>query len=256
MIFFIPLLLFYLSITSFAATEIQQAELLMIDSAFINADYERVELLSLRLLQNEQSLTPQEAARVHVTTGYALIMLNRDDEARDHFRRALDAEPELTLDPVQVSPKFRVVFDDVKSEYQKKKTAPMTETRIEQRGVSNAALISNLFIPGSGQWREGKKVRGAIIFTLQAATVGVLIWRISETRQSREDYLAETDAARISDAYDEYNTNYLLAWGAGTAVAAVYLGAQIDLISMQKKRTLAIYPRIGNIQGITASLHF
>ena len=91
-------------------------------------------------------------------------------------------------------------------------------------------MFTNLLIPGSGQWQEGRKLRGAIFLGAQVATVAVLLTRISAMHDSRAGYLAESDPARISSAYDQYNRDYQWTVAAGIATGLVYLAAQTDLI--------------------------
>ena len=234
-----------------------QAQLLAIDSAFVRGDYSEVELLTLRLLQSNAELTLQERSRVNLTAGYALIMQDRENEARECFRRALDAEPNLMLDPVQVSPKFRVVFDEVKSNYQNGKLASTSTTLSEPVGPSRKALLANLILPGSGQWLEGRRFRGGIVFLAQAAAVGVLIWRIDEMRDAHADYLAQTDPRLISARYDDYNNDYALAWSAGALVGAVYLAAQTDLLLYRDNaKEIGFLPFTDSGQGITLNVRW
>ena len=242
-----------------ALADATQAQLLEIDSAFVQAQYSRVELLGLRLLQTDVKLSPQERSHVNLTSAYALIMLNREAEAREYFRHALDAEPNLILDPVQVSPKFRLVFDDVKAQHR----PPDADVKSVDGGPvaipfpSRQALLSNLIVPGSGQWREGHHLRGAAYFVAQAASVALLISQIEKLRDSHEDYLAQTDPARIPHAYDDYNHDYNLAWGAGLLTAAVYLAAQADLI-LFRPREIPVHVELdqsGNI-GLRLALRW
>jgi hypothetical protein len=240
------LLIFALSLILLAAAARANPapDLLAVDSAFVNGQYEAVELLGLRILNGGDSLTGDERARVNLTCGYALIMLGRENEARTYFSHALDAVPGLILDPVQVSPKFRVVFDEVKASRRNDERGTMkTGERIAKdpvrsnvRPPSSQPLLSNLILPGSGQWQEGARLRGALVFTVQAAAVGAFIWRLSEARDSHEDYLAETDPARIAAAYDTYDRDYRWAWTTGIAMGLVYIGAQADLIHLQSAR--------------------
>ncbi len=228
----LALLLF--SLSAFAADESTQKQLLAIDSAFVDGHYPQVELLTLRLLQSGAELNPDELSRVDLTTGYALIMLNREPEAREYFRRALEVDSTLTLDPVQVSPKFRMVFDDVKSNFRPDNPngKPVMQSPL-RRSPSTGAMLSTLIIPGSGQWRDGRPLRGAVLFAAQAASVGLLVWQANRLHESHEDYLAQTDPVLIRGAYDKYNRNYAGTWAAGVLVAAVYLAAQTDLIVLR-----------------------
>jgi len=210
------------------------AQLLALDSAFVNGQYEQVELLSLRLLQDYPDLTADEVARVNLTAGYALIMLNREAEARRCFARALDAVPELALDPVQVSPKFRVVFDEVKAARPEARPRPLPADTSAQPHSSlfASAMWSNLIVPGSGQWKMGSRLRGALLFGAEATCLTLLIINAIEMQNSRADYHAATDPVNIRRAYERYNQDYQATCIAGIGAAVVYLAAQADLVRL------------------------
>lgn len=238
------LILFILFAALFAGAAAGQPtapDLLAVDSAFVKGEYERVELLTLRLLQSETQLAADEAARLNLTTGYALIMLGREADARGYFARALDAVPDLILDPVQVSPKFRVVFDEVKADH-----ARMLAARRDVQPIATNAsesperprpqsLLANLALPGAGQWREGHRLRGGAVFAVQTAAAAALIWQLGELRDSRAQYLTQTDPVLIRSAYDDFNRDYRTAWAAGMLTGAIYLAAQADLILLQPR---------------------
>jgi hypothetical protein len=255
---FLVILILLYGLPSFAADSIQ-SQLLAVDSAFVQGEYPQVELLTLRLLQGNPDLTSQERSHLNLTAAYALIMMNRETEAREYFRNALDAEPDLTLDPVQVSPKFRMVFDEVKSSYSAKhdNATPLMARQPVHQPPAQRIMLTNLIIPGSGQWREGRRLRGAAYFLAQAAAVGVLVWRIDEMRDSHSDYLAQTNPQRISDRYDTYNRDYNLAWGAGILTGLVYLAAQADLI-LSRPASLPVQMELGtnSTPSIKLSVHW
>jgi hypothetical protein len=227
------------------------AQLLALDSAFTNGQYERVELLALHLLQDYPNLTRDEIARVNLTEGYALIMLNREAEAQRCFARALDAVPDLTLDPVQVSPKFRMVFDEVKAARPEQPVATTRPARADTSGQSTPSLFAramwtNLILPGSGQWKMGYRLRGALLFGAEATCVTLLIINATEMRDSRANYLAETDPARIPHAYDRYNRDYQAACIAGVSAGVIYLAAQADLVRLDaRQNSIALLPMTG-----------
>lgn len=170
-------------------------DLLAVDSAFVNGQYEEVELLVLRTLQSNPALPQPDVARLNLTAGYSMILLGREDDARRYFNRALDAEPETTLDPVQVSPKFRIVFDEVKAS----RPAPVSKSAPLIRPQSNdpaqqaaapqpslrGALLANLVLPGSGLFVSGRRLEGVALFAAQAATTAILVTQIGKMRDSR-----------------------------------------------------------------------
>jgi hypothetical protein len=220
-----------------AAQSELSAQLLSLDSAFANGQYEQVELLSLRLLQDHPDLTADEVARVNLTAGYALIMLNRETEARRCFARALDAVPDLALDPVQVSPKFRMVFDEVKAARPAATGTPPRPLPADTSAQRTSALFaramrSNLIVPGSGQWKLGYPLRGAVFLGAEATCLTLLIINATEMQDSRADYLAATEPEEIRRAYSRYNQDYQASFIAGISAAVVYLAAQADLVRL------------------------
>ena len=248
---FSPLLLSVLcSLLVFHGTWAQsKPDLLAVDSAFVSGQYEKAELLVLRILQGDYDLTSDERARLNLTMGYAAIMLGREADARADFGRALDAVPDLELDPVQVSPKFRVVFDDVKtgrnSEHLKQ------EIGYAQMPSVRTARLINLILPGSGQWQEGQRWRGVFFFGLQAATVAALVVQANNLDRARVNYLAQQDRALVQSDYNRYNTRYRMTWLAGGAVGLVYLGAQADLIWLKpvvKAVKVAVLPTASGLE--------
>jgi hypothetical protein len=79
---------FFLLVTATAPCFAQSTLKSDVDSAFAHALYERVELLVLRGAPQLKDLPSEEHVAIHLTTGYALIMLDRENEAREYFRRA------------------------------------------------------------------------------------------------------------------------------------------------------------------------
>jgi hypothetical protein len=70
------------------------------------------------LLREELGADEAELLRVRleVATGTAYVALEREDAARECFRRALVAEPALDLDPAATAPKVLRVFRSVRAE--------------------------------------------------------------------------------------------------------------------------------------------
>jgi hypothetical protein len=59
--------------------------------------------------------SPQRAAELEVLSATAALALDRKDVAAESLRRALAAQPMLTLDPMQTPPKVRRAFDRVRA---------------------------------------------------------------------------------------------------------------------------------------------
>lgn len=212
-----------------------------VDSAYAARNYERVELLVLRSDATLRELSIEDQVNICLTAGFSLIMLERESDARDYFRRALDADPTLRLDPVRISPKFRVVFDDVKASYQPRKPALEDTLTTATYAISPSArsVMMNLVVPGSGQWLEGKRWRGGLILAGQMAAVGLFVWRLDELHRSREAYLHERDRTRVTAAYDRYYDDTRWTWAAGICAGVIYIVAQTDLALLRHRETFS-----------------
>jgi hypothetical protein len=232
-IFSTAIIFFYCAVTCAAQSGIPNE----IDSAFAAGDYERVELLALRLQQEPITLSTEELVRINLTAGYAMIMMNREEDARACFRKVLDADSTTHLDPVRISPKFRMVFDEVKANYRREGSVPPQKTpaQILCRGPQPSSVLSNLILPGSGQWHEGRRVRGIVFLGAQIVAAGFLVRQLDRLNQSRETYLGERNPERISSAYERYNRDYQSTWTVGILNGFIYLAAQTDLALMKKK---------------------
>ncbi|MBU0507639.1 hypothetical protein KKH27_02205 [bacterium] len=207
-----------------------------VDSAFTAGQYERVELLVLRAGPLLPELAVEDRVTINLTAGFAMIMLERENDAREYFRRALDADPTVRLDPIRISPKFRVIFDEVKGTYRAQDRIHSNPPHqvILMAGPRTRSVLTNLVVPGSGHWLEGNRWRGAIVFGTQLLAAGVFAWRLDEFHRSQDAYIAEQDRSRVSSAYDKYYDDYRTVWISGIAMGAVYVAAQADLALFRK----------------------
>jgi hypothetical protein len=62
-----------------------------------------------------ESASPQRLAELEVLAATAALALDRKEDAAASLRRALAADPMLTLDPMQTPPKVRRAFDRVRA---------------------------------------------------------------------------------------------------------------------------------------------
>ncbi len=211
-----------------------------VDSLFLVGDYERVELLVLRAA-SDAAIPDTQRVALELTGGYALIMLEREAEARSHFQRALELDSTLTLDPIQVSPKFRVVFDDVKSDWQTRRIQDVPTTRVQEivswRGAEPKSRLLNLAVPGTGFLAEKKFVRGAVHFAAQAALTVLWLSELSQNNSARKDYLAADSSSQAETLYKTYDDHHRRMWTFGLAAAGVYLASQVDLTLFRTPQT-------------------
>lgn len=238
-----------LALLTFCSSLFAQSSLISeADSLFRAGDYERVELLVLRA-ERATDVTTYDLVGLHLVGGYSMIMLDRPGDARRHFRAALDADSSLTLDPITVSPKFRVVFDEVKQQWQMDHAAPSTIGEIHEETTYHSARreshLLNLLIPGAGFLREGRTARGAIHMVAQVAITALWLSEIHSNNSAREDYLAASTSPDASSLYDTYDSHHRRMWTYGLTTAAVYVASQVDLALWRKSTTsVSILPDV------------
>ena len=117
-------------------------------------------------------LDPPEQVTVHKYRAYCLIVLEREPEARKEFRKALDIEPTMDLDPAQVPPRLVAIFREVKAEA----VLP----------APKQAAIRSLELPGWGQWAEKRKRAAGVSAGLVVAGAGVTALEWVYTTQARK----------------------------------------------------------------------
>jgi len=231
-----------------------------VEAAFAHGQYEHVELLALRESAQLDSLPEDDQVAVRLTVGYALIMLDREHDAREWFRRALDVKPALRLDPIQVSPRFRAVFDELQATYVPRQDHARADSVMATSAPRRSSVLLNLAVPGFGQWREAHRTRGVVLAAVQAAAAGICVWRLSELRDSRDAYLAQTDRTRVRRDYAVYRTDYRAAWISGLAAGVVYIGIQTDLALSRREhpgRGLSLAPMVNPAAvGLAVTLRY
>lgn len=226
------------------------------DSLFHAAEYERVKLLVLRA-ERQFDLPDSQRVALDLLGAYSLIMLGREEAAREHFMRVLEVDSMLTLDPVRVSPKFRVVFDDVKAQFLSRRAQNLLPgepvTGIVKIGARTESHAMNLIVPGSGFLREGKTIRGLSHLLLQGLSAGLWLTQVSQTSDARKKYLAAKSSDDASSLYDDYDSHHRQMWTYGLTSAGIYLLSQFDLALLKKSESVRLSP---TPEGVKLSLSF
>ena len=87
-----------------------EERLVAIEQAYRNGQYAAVPPALSKLL-GEETLSMAQKASVHRLLGSAYVALGVEEVAVREFREALRIEPGATMDPVQISPKIRTVYE-------------------------------------------------------------------------------------------------------------------------------------------------
>jgi len=151
------------------------------------------------LLQTPESLSKKVRIEVHKYLGFNYWELNKREEAKAEFKRALSLDPDLRLGP-EVSPRINETFIEALAEYHK-------EVREKRRGrllstTRMGAGLRSLVVPGWGQHYRGYEGKGYSF--LGMGVLSLLGWAIADYsyRDAQDTY----DRAEISA---DFNALYL-----------------------------------------------
>jgi len=244
-----------------------------IQTAYNQFRYEEVVELAMEALNTVPPPSPRTRIDIYTYLAYSYIALGKTDEARQQFRDALTIDPELTLDPVYVSPKIIAVFEEVKDAYEKtNEPEGVPPEQVELISEINALTLRkegawrSLLLPGWGQFHKGQKRRATIFFAAHAINIGALIYTHLQTENAHDEYLNAREPSTIESEYDRYNRFYKARTYCILSTAAVWLASHIDAAlspplsegDVQKEdRAGTISPMIGpDSFGVTYTLHF
>src|SRR5690606_16471196 len=81
-----------------------------IEAAYAGFEYAEAETLAWEALDEYEGFAPDQLVRIHTTLALILYARGDEREAGDQFRAALSLAPDLTLDPLLVSPTALAFF--------------------------------------------------------------------------------------------------------------------------------------------------
>ncbi|MFQ5638971.1 MAG: hypothetical protein ACE5IR_13385 [bacterium] len=227
---------FILLLFTLASAQTNSSLLLQeIQTAYNELNYSEVEIKAKAALKKFRQFTSPQLVEIHKILGLVYFSQNKPSEAQIQFESALSITPDLTLDPLYVSPKILEFYNQIKKEWilrqnQSTNDRPKSEVRyILVQDPRPAAALRSMILPGWGQSYKGEKNKGFLFASLWS--VGILSSLVTHlARGNAEDrYLSETDPARIQSEYDKFNKlnklrNNLLFFSAGVWVYS-YLDA-------------------------------
>jgi hypothetical protein len=170
-----------------------------LDQTYKAGDYEHV-AASARIFLADSAASRDDSVAILRLQAFSLVALGRNREAAGAFRRALDLDPRMTLDPEAVSPKIRAVFDRVRREM----PPPPEPVRLDTVYARRPVPIS-IIIPGAGQFHNGQHGKGYALIGLTTASAAGLVSSHIFYNRAHDDYLAATEPQDIADKYGTAN---------------------------------------------------
>jgi tetratricopeptide (TPR) repeat protein len=202
------------------------------DSLLFEGQYEELLILVNSALED----SPSEEERIDLLEykAYAQVALGDTTEARKTFQQLLFIDPFHHLDPMQVSPKIRSVFDRAKDLLSQRSESSRLFT-LEQEFFSlkdriqrsKDALKWSLIFPGLGQMKRKSSI-GLPLFIAASADILFLGYSHWQVGRAHRDYLDRTTQFEIDRAYDTYRTWYRARGYALGALGGLWLASVIE----------------------------
>ena len=185
------------------------------------------------IVADPSNMTISQLARFHMWKGFAMVGMGQRLRARTEFAIARELDPEIELDPLEVSPKiideFRQATASLSTDPDRDDTS-YTSRYILLKDERPLAAVQSLLLPGWGQWNMGRRYRGVAFGTTAIAmTMGYFISGDRE-RDARHDYL-RAPASEIEDRYDDYDLWYKTHRAFGYGVAATWMLGILDVLT-------------------------
>ena len=173
----------------------------------------------------------------------SLYTMNKGGAAKQSFIQILKLNPSYKLDSTNTSPKIISFFNNIKvnladSLARQKPESSRVDTLYLTKKIPDAeheaklkqAMLRSVLLPGLGHLYRGEKVKGWILTSVGAVSLGAAIYYAVDSNTKEKKYLDETDPALIPSLYSKYNTSYKLRNFSLLSFAAVWLYSQIDLL--------------------------
>lgn len=211
-----------------------QSELLSeIRRAYEKLNYAEAEIKALSALKEYQRFSPTQLTEVHKILAIVYFSQNKRNEARTQFESAVSLNPDLTLDPMMVSPKILQFFEEVKRQMSgfedrlRSNDAPEIKY-ILLEDPRPAAAMRSLILPGWGQQYKGENRKGIILTSLWAAGLAGSIAAHVARDNANDKYLAETEPDKIESRFATFNDLHKLRNNLALFTASVWLFSYLD----------------------------
>ncbi len=216
--------------------------------------YNQVIINANELLEHKGKITDENLIEIYKLKGIAQYSLQDEMGAKESFLNILKIDTAFSFDSISTSPKIISFFDQVKNDYfqilesEKQIIKTKTDTvyipkliHIEEPSADlKQAAIRSVIFPGWGHLYLGEGLKGTILTSLCALTLGSSIYFIINSNKKERLYLDEIDPTLIQQRYNEYNSSYKMKNISLISLAAVWLYSQIDLLFFTGKNQLSI----------------
>ena len=166
----------------------QSPELAEAIAAYRNGGYSEAAARLNELLYPLKLRSRDDILDARITLALCYYILDRPLEAKAEFLRALDQDPDLSLDPLYTPPEILAFFAEIKANHERTRQTPSTvpsppaEARPSKDERQSLALDLAPF--GIAQLRAGRPAHGALLLSgevlLTGTATGTWLWLVNK----------------------------------------------------------------------------
>lgn len=176
----------------------------------------------------EPGITRADSLRITKIHAFALVAVGRTRQAEEVFLRLLERYPNTELDPREVSPKIRAVFEEVKRQALSRPAPVRVDTVRLRQPVPLSVLV-----PGVSQLQAGRRARGYALLGATAISLAGLGLSHFSYQHARGEYLSATESQQVLDRYETANNWYRARTAFLGTTAIAWLASLLDAIRSQ-----------------------
>jgi hypothetical protein len=203
-------------------------------------NYELVINRSTELLSGAAGLTRTDSLELYRMIGISNFSLLNMPEALHAFGLLLELDPDYKLNVLDTPPKIINYFSEVKKLYFGNTPQPLTivqyDTVYQRSFTRDRQLAYSLLFPGLGHLYGDMDSKGWALVSAGTLSLAAAIYFSIDSADKEDDYLKETDPARIEHLYKEYNNSYHMRNISYVIFGAIWVYAQVDLLFLEEFR--------------------
>jgi hypothetical protein len=233
---------------SLASAQEAAGDLRLLIDKFRAFDYHAVIAMAESLFVHNKSLPPVQVIEIYRMKAIAHYTLSQTEAAQAGFAAILEIDSTFALDTLQNSPKIVDFYQQVKSQFQRRRVRDEPEIKSELQNTPAQtppqadfakAMSRSLLWPGWGHRVYGRSTKGWVLSLASLATAGATAYYFFDSRQKESDYLNETRRDRINEKYERYNFSYRMRNFFAASFIAVWAYSQFDLFALARKNATA-----------------
>ena len=218
-------------------------------------DYRTVIQRADSALQDKTLFSTDELVHILELKAFSHYAESESAEARRCFIDILNMRSDYQPDPMRTSPKIISFFEQIKESNTpvvEMDKVPRDTTLMDTVYITRVMpprdrhLLPSIILPGTGQWLNGNRRKGAILTSFSSVLLVTSIVMTADCLDKRRDYLNSVEPSQIESSYQHYNSAYKNSIALWISYAALWTYCQTDLLLFNRKAQVGVsfHPKI------------